>query len=212
LAAPKINVGSRIAQRPADVLTAHNFAGHAVRPSQQRGCLLHLAAPKRLANRGAAYAHTVDNDTGDTFDVIFQRDTGSLQVLNRALSSARELKVVTHDDMPRAQSVNHDTTQEIIRRNVAHLAIEARAVKEVNATRGERVVLLTEPHQPSRRTVFSKKLLRRRLETHDDGRQPTRFRCGDDSIEQLLMTEMQAIVSADRDNAASPKAVERHIV
>ena len=112
------------------------------------------------------------------------------------------MKVVTHNEVPGIQSMNQDPANEIGRRYVTHRRRKPRTVEQVDAARFQAVELFAESHQTRGWTGAPEEFFRRWFEAHDDSCQALVLGEVNDAFEQLLVTEMDSVVSADRHHAA----------
>lgn len=132
-------------------------------------------------------------------------------MLDRALSSAREPEVIAYDDMSGIETVDENLANEDIGSNIPHRRIETRAIKNIDAVISECLVFFPEPHEPGQWFGRCEELLRGRFEAHDDCR-PAFGPCFlDDPIQQLRVTEVQAVIGADRHDTAPCQLTVRQV-
>src|SRR5690606_6965799 len=73
LPAPQVDIGGGEPEFFPQVVAVHDFAGHAVRASEQAGGTLQVPVPQRLADRGAAHPLAVDDDARELVYLEIQR-------------------------------------------------------------------------------------------------------------------------------------------
>ena len=204
-----LDVGGREPEQPATLVAHHDLAAHLVRPPEQVGGQLDLAAGEGATDGGAAHRlldpvvarHEVDG-LDDEVVVVAVR----IEQAHVAVAVAAEVEVLPDHDHLDGEPLDEHPLDERLRRLLRLDLVEAQHHGPVETGRGEQLEALLERRQQRRR----------RLRAHHRGGVPVErqhdgaggFPLGDGAhlVDHRLVADMDAVVGPDRHHGARLRA------
>jgi hypothetical protein len=158
---------------------------------------------ERLAHQRTADAIAVDDELPHFLDRETVGETRFPKRLDVSFATPGVVKIMAHDHVSRAESLDQQT---LLERGGAHRAHRLRKAQDhdtVDAVTRQCIQLFPQTHQARGGRGAFEKFPRRGLERDHGCRQSERASLRDDRREHVLMAAMDAVVVTDRDDAAA---------